>query len=222
MSSALFNQPRGLVRRASDGALFVLDQRNFMVRLIAADGTVSTIAGRLDPMTMRPMSGYSGDGGAAIDAALAFEAGPNPEPSGGIALSPDERFLYIADGLNFRIRRVDLSTGIIDTVIGTGETGFSGDGGPGRSAQISHARDLEVGPDGRVYFCDTENDRIRAWDPATDVVETVAGTGVRGTGAEGVLATEIDLNRPMGIAFAPDGAMVIADTANSRYLRVVR
>lgn len=220
MAMALFNQPRALIRRESDGTLFVLDQRNFMIRAIAPDGTVSTIAGRLDPATMRPMSGYSGDGGPATDAALAFEAGPNPEPSGGMALSDDEGTLYIADGLNFRIRAVDLASGIITTVIGTGTSGFGGDGGPGAAALISHVRDMEIGPDGRLYFCDTENHRVRAWDPTADVVETVAGTGVAAMGAEGVAATEIALNRPMGIAFSPDGEMVIADTLNSRFLRV--
>jgi DNA-binding beta-propeller fold protein YncE len=218
MGAARFNQPRGLVRR-SDGTLYVLDQRNHLIRAIAPDGMVSTIAGRLDAM-MAPLAGFEGDGGPATMALLRFEAGPNPEPSGGITLSPDEGEIYFSDGLNFRIRRIDLTTGIIDTVVGTGTTGFAGDGGPGLSAQISHARDLEFGPDGRLYFCDTENDRIRAWDPATDVVETVAGTGVRAMGPEGSAPTATALNRPMGIAFAPDGALIIADTFNSRFLRV--
>lgn len=221
MATALFNQPRSLVRTA-DGTLYVLDQRNFMVRAVSPDGMmVTTIAGSIDPETMRPRSGYGGDGGPATEAILAFEAGPNPEPSGGMTIAPDESALYISDGLNYRIRRIDLTTGVITTVVGTGTTGYGGDGGPGAAAQISHTRDLEFGPDGRLYFADTENHRVRAWDPVTDIVETVAGTGVAGTGAEGVAATETALNRPMGIAFDPGGALIIADTLNSRFLRVV-
>jgi DNA-binding beta-propeller fold protein YncE len=220
MARALFNQPRGLVRRPSDGTLFVLDQRNFMIRAIAPDGTISTVAGSVNPDTGMPRTGFGGDGGPATEAILAFEAGPNPEPSGGITLSPDESAIYITDGLNYRIRRIDLGTGIITTVVGAGTNGFSGDGGAGLSAQISHCRDLEFGPDGRLYFADTENHRIRAWDPVTDIIETVAGNGEHVLGAEGVPATEISLNRPMGVAFAPDGALIIGDTLNSRFLRV--
>lgn len=233
MAMARFNQPRSLIR-ATNGVLYVLDQRNFMVRAIATDGTVSTIAGRVDPTTMMPMPGFTGDGGPAIEANLAFEAGPNPEPSGGMALVENEgipQTLYIADGLNFRIRALDLLTGIITTVVGTGENGYGGDGGPGTSARISHVRDMEIGPDGRLYFADTENHRIRAWDPAADVVETVAGTGTADphtsgphgdapASADGVAPLALALSRPMGIGFAPNGSLVIADTLNSRFVMI--
>lgn len=209
--SALFNQPNHAVRM-DDGSMYVLDQRNHRIRLIAPDGTVSTVVGT-------GTAGYGGDGGPPAEAQLSFEAGGNPEPSGGIAVD-DEGILYIADGLNHRIRRVDFAANTIETVIGTGEPGFSGDGGEGTSAQVNHVRDLEIGPDGRLYFADTENNRIRAWDPTTRTVETVVGSGERGMGPEGVAATEIALNRPFGIAFGPDGALYVADTFNSRFLRI--
>jgi len=115
---------------------------------------------------------------------------------------------------------VDFQANTIETVVGTREAGFSGDGGPGTSARINNVRDLEIGPDGRLYFADSDNDRIRVWDPSTDRVETVAGSGQRGMGAEGVPATEIALNRPFGIAFGPDAALYVADTFNSRFLRI--
>lgn len=221
LSAVRFNQPKGLVR-ASDGTLYVLDQRNFLIRRIAPDGMVTTIAGMPPEPGLPPMPGFAGDGGPATSARLRFESGGNPQPSGGIALDEARNVLYVADGLNYRIRAIDLASGTIDTVLGTGELGYGGDGGPARAATISHVRDLELGPDGRLYFADTENHVIRAWDRDADVVSTVAGTGRQGMGAEGRPATEIDLDRPMGIAFGPDGALYVADTQNSRFLRIPR
>lgn len=221
LDSVRFNQPKALVR-ASDGTLYVLDQRNFIIRRIGPDHSVSTFAGIPPEPGMMPVPGYEGDGGPATLARFRFEAGGNPEPSGGLALDETRGILYVADGINYRIRAIDLETGIIDTVVGTGESGASGDGGPGRSARISHVRDLEIDADGRLYFADTENHVVRAWDPRSDRVETVAGTGVQGQGVEGQLATDTALDRPMGIALGPDGALYIADTQNSRFLRIPR
>lgn len=213
MSEARFNQPNSLVR-APDGTMFVLDQRNHRIRRIRPDGTVDTVAGI-------GTAGYSGDGGPPAEAELRFEAGGNPEPSGGLTRDADG-VLYVADGLNHRIRRIDLRANVIETIVGTGEPGFSGDGGPGTSAQIRHPRDLELGPDGRLYFADTENHRVRVWDPTTRVVETVVGSGEEALGDEGVPALEIALRRPMGVAFGPDGVLYVADTENSRFLRIPR
>ena len=222
MSTVRFNQPKAIVR-ATDGTLYILDQRNFLIRRIdAATGMVTTLAGIAPAPGTMPMPGYEGDGGPALSARFRFEAGGNPEPSGGLALDEENGILYVGDGLNFRIRAIDLATGTVDTVIGTGTSGYSGDGGPGASAQISHVRDVEVGPDGLIYFADTENHVVRAWDPEADVVTTVAGTGTLGTGAEGQAATATELNRPMGVAFGPDGTLYVADTYNSRFLRIPR
>ncbi len=221
LNALRFNQPKALVR-ASDGTFYVLDQRNFLIRRIAADGMITTFAGTPPMPGMPPMAGYEGDGGPAAMARFAFEAGGNPEPSGGLALDEENGVLYVADGLNYRIRAIDLATGDIDTVVGTGTNGNSGDGGAGASAQISHVRDIEIGPDGRLYFADTDNHVIRAWDPTTDAVERIAGTGTMGTGVEGQAATATALNRPFGVAFSPDGDLIVADTLNSRFLRIAR
>jgi DNA-binding beta-propeller fold protein YncE len=220
LSTVRFNQPKALVR-ATDGTLYILDQRNFLIRRIdATTNVVTTIAGIAPAPGTMPMPGYEGDGGPALAARFRFEAGGNPEPSGGLALDEENGILYVADGLNFRIRAVDLATGTIETVIGTGESGSGGE--RGATAQISHVRDLEIGPDGLLYFADTENHVVRAWDPATDVITTVAGTGTMGMGAEGQAATATELNRPMGVAFGPDGTLYVADTYNSRFLRIPR
>jgi sugar lactone lactonase YvrE len=217
LDAVRFNQPKALVR-ATDGTLYVLDQRNFLIRRIATDGMVTTIAGTPPAAGTMPMPGYEGDGGLATAARFRFEAGGNPEPSGGLALDEAEGILYVADGLNFRIRAVTLADGMIRTVIGDGTAGHVD--GAGASSRVSHVRDLEIGPDGRLYFADTENHVIRAWDPETDVVETVVGTGAEGEGAEGQAATAIALRRPLGIGFDADGVLYVADTYNSRFLRV--
>lgn len=219
LNAIRFNQPKALVR-ASDGTLYVLDQRNFLIRRIAPDGMTTTFAGTPPAPGTMPMPGFEGDGGLATMARFRFEAGGNPEPSGGLALDEANGILYVADSLNFRIRAIDLADGTIDTVVGTGELGYSGDGGAGASAQVSQVRDMELGPDGRLYFADTENHVVRAWDPAADVVATIVGTGTMGNGAEGQPATEIALNRPFGVAFGPDGTLYVADTYNSRFLRI--
>jgi len=213
---SIFKQPKGL-ERAPNGDLYILDQQNFRIRKIEkATGMMSTVAGN-------GMQGSDGDGGPALSAKLNFEAGSNPEPSGGLALKGST--LFIADTLSNRIRAVNLDTGTIDTIAGTGDEGFSGDGGPAISARLAHPRDLEIGPDGDLYIADTDNNRIRAisLSTATSNIRTVAGSGVLGLDeTDGLLATETKLARPFGIEFSPDGDLYISDTINSRILKVTQ
>lgn len=211
---ALFNQPKAIAID-DEGAMYVLDQRNFRIRKITgdSDATIATIAGM-------GKAGYSGDDGPAVDALMNFETGGNPEPSGALALGPN-RTLYVADALNHRIRRIDLESGQISTVAGTGEAGYSGDGGEATEAQLNNVKDLEFGPDGRLYVADTDNQRIRAIDLETGRIETVVGTGKAGEGKPGRAADEFALNRPFGIAFDSDGTLFIADTFNSRIVEVM-
>lgn len=214
LATTLFRQPKALERDAA-GNLYVLDQQNFRVRKIEV-GTeaVSTIAGN-------GMQGREGDDLPATAVMLNFEAGSNPEPSGGLALDGDT--LYIADTLSDRIRAVDLPSGLITTYAGTGTPGGGGDGGPARAAQLDKPRDLEIGPDGDLYIADTDNNRIRAIDHTTGVIRTVAGTGTLGLDDRDDLpATETMLARPFAIEFDPAGHLYISDTINSRILKVTR
>jgi sugar lactone lactonase YvrE len=212
---AQFDQPKAIVLDRDEN-LYVLDQRNQRVRKLEKDGVVSTVAGA-------GISGFLGDGGAPIDAQLSFEAGPNPEPSGGLALDGAGR-LYIADALNHCIRRVDFETNIIDTIAGNGQDGYDGDGGDARAALLGEVRDLEFGPDGRLYFADTDHHVIRALDLEQNQIETVAGTGQDPAPddprIEGRPALETPLKRPMGIAFDPEGNLYVADSYNNRILKV--
>lgn len=214
-SDVRLNQPSKLDLDA-DGALYIVDQRNFRVRKISADSTtIETIAGN-------GTKGFSGDGASAREAQVEFEAGPNPEPSGAVAVRQSDGAVFIADTLNQRIRMVD-KDGRITTIAGTGEKGFSGDGGKATLAQIHQVKDLEFGPDGRLYFADTNNNRIRAINLETGIIDTVAGSGVQGSAdADGVPALELELYRPLGIEFDSAGALYIADTHNSRILKIPR
>jgi sugar lactone lactonase YvrE len=112
--------------------------------------------------------------------------------------------------------------GLVTTVAGNGTRGFSGDGGPATEASLDRPRDLELGPDGRLYIADTDNHRIRVVDLATGVITTIAGNGNAGFTGEGGPAAQAALNRPFGIAFDESGNLYISDTFNNRVRRMVR
>jgi len=223
-AAALMNQPKSVIIDPATGALLVLDTRNMRVRRIAADApaTIDTVVGN-------GTWGFAGDGGAPLAAELALQVvnadTDNPLPGGGLALDA-AGLLYIADTENHRIRRVDFTQNVIETIAGTGDAGFSGDGGPALQAMLNYPRDIEMGPDGRLYIADTENHRIRAIDLGTGVITTVAGNGSpdmhKMFGGDGGSPLDAELNRPWGITFDAAGSLYIADALNNRIRKVTR
>lgn len=212
-ASTLFKQPKAL-EIDGDGNLYIADQQNWRIRKVeAGTNMMSTIAGD-------GTQGYAGDGGPALAAKFGWEAGSNPEPSGGFALAGDK--LYVADTLNNRVRVVDLTLNTIDLVAGDGTEGYAGDGGDALDAQLDHPRDLEIGPEGDLYIADTDNHAIRALNLTTGAIRTVVGTGTAGLGEDGLLATQTQLRRPFGIQFDPAGNLYVSDTLNGRILKVIR
>lgn len=206
------------------GNLFLVDQRNQRIRVFyeyaekRGAALVATVAGS-------GVRGFNGDG-EARQTQFNFPTGGNPEPTGGIAVTADG-VIYFADTNNNRIRRVDFTSedflsGTVTTVAGTGEAGYSGDGGPADEATLSFPQDVEIGPDGNVYFADTNNDVVRMIDVATGIITTVVGTGEKGYGGDGGPAVEAKLNRPFGIAFDENGDLYVSDTFNGRVRKVVR
>jgi NHL repeat-containing protein len=198
---------------APDGALFIADAGNHRVRRVVPDGTIATVAGRGE-------RGFAGDGGPAAHARL---AGPE-----GVAVGPDGA-LYIADTGNDRVRRVGRD-GVIATVAGAGGrrlalpgeevvVRFGGDGGPATAARLNWPSDVAAGPDGSLYVADTYNGRVRRIGP-DGVIATVAGGGAPGALGDGGPAGEAWLYLPQGVAVAPDGALLIADSGNHRIRRV--
>lgn len=153
--------------------------------------------------------GYFGDDGPALDAKLSSPYG--------FALSPDGGY-YIADSYNNRIRRVD-PDGVITTVAGNGDRGYSGDGGPAVEAMLFSPSDVAVGADGSLYIADKYNSRIRRVSPS-GTITSVAGTGIQGDSGDGGLAIQAMLDRPNGVTLGQDGSLYIVDTENSRIRRV--
>jgi len=222
--NALVNQPS---HAAFDplGNLFFIDQRNQRIRVLREfdskrdEAVIETVVGRGTP------PGFNGDG-LAREVALSFPTGGNPEPGGGIAIDSQGR-IYFSDTNNHRIRRVDFfdenfSNGSVTTIAGTGVPGFSGDGGPSQAAQVNFPGDIEIGPDGNLWFVDTNNNRVRTIDLTTGTIDTVAGTGEKGYGGDGGPAREAKLNRPFGIVFDAEGDLYISDTFNSRIRKLER
>jgi hypothetical protein len=159
----------------------------------------------------RQTSGACGDGGPAADAALFFPTG--------VAL--DARHdLFIADRGNNRVRRVDGETGIISTVAGIGEAGFSGDGGPAMAAQLDNPIGVGVDASGTVFIADEFNARVRRIDGTTGIITTVAGTGTAGGCGDGQAATTAQLDHPTGVALDGSGNLFIADRDTERIRRV--
>jgi sugar lactone lactonase YvrE len=200
--SAKINYPLGVaVDRA--GNLYIADPGNGRVRKVSPSGIITTVAGN-------GSVGYGGDGGQAIDAQLW-----NP-----ISLAVDTAGnLYISDNASNSVRKVDTS-GVITTVAGVpGSYGYAGDGGPATSAQFEEPRGLAVDGAGNLYIADLFNQRIRKVN-TSGIISTVAGNGTVGFSGDGGLATNAQLEFPLGVAVDSGGNLYIADYDNSRIRKV--
>jgi DNA-binding beta-propeller fold protein YncE len=155
--------------------------------------------------------GYFGDGSAAVDARL-----NNPFD---LAFSPDGSLIF-SDTFNHCIRRIDAGSGIISTVCGTGEKGFSGDGGPASRAQLNEPYGVVIDRSGRIFFADRLNRRVRVID-TMGIISTLAGDGSGAYSGDGGPAASAGLVEPNGLALDPEQArLFIADVAGHR-VRVV-
>ncbi len=185
---ALLDNPFGVVR-GPDGALWFCEYTGNTVRRIDNEGNVTTVVGNGEGK-------FSGDGGSALQASL-----HRPHE----IRFDDDGNLYIADMLNHAIRKVDLQLGRITTIAGTGEAGFSGDGGPANQAQLNRPHSIQFGPSGNLYIADIGNHRLRMIDMDTGVISTFAGTGKNGVSRDGEPFANADLNGPRTLDFDADG-----------------
>lgn len=200
-TSTALKRPAAIAMDGS-GNLFIADAENQRIRKVATDGTITTVAGS-------GTAGFSGDGGAAIDAKIS-----NPI---GIAIDGNGN-LFIADWNNQRIRKVN-SNGTITTVAGTGIQGFSGDGGPATNARLTAPSGVAVDGNGNLFIVDNANHRIRKVD-LNGIITTVAGTGIQGYNGDGIQATSARLNFPEDVAVDGTGNLFIADWNNHRVRKV--
>lgn len=252
---ASLNEPYE-VRFDAEGNIYFVEMQNHLVRRVdARTQIISTVVGA-------GRAGFGGDGGPATEALLSSPHSVALDGAGN---------LYIADIGNHRIRRVQLSTGRIETIAGTGEArmpadgqlargkpilgpralfhadgqlwialreghsvwrldlasgklahvagtgerGYSGDGGPAKLAKFDGPKGLAIGAAGEIAIVDTENNAIRVIDPKTVLIRTAAG----GNGADPIFTDPI-FNRPHGVCVAESGAIYVGDTLNHRIWRI--
>lgn len=199
--------PRG-VAVLGDGSVLFSEQGCHRIRLIDGSNVLSTYAGTGE-------AGYSGDGLAKEDARFMGVLDPLA-PSFGISTSPEDPpdEVYIADTGNNLIREINLGTGRVETVAGTGEPGFVD--GPPSQARFDHPTNVFASSDHAVWVVDTGNHAIRRIDPLGTEVRTIAGTGTAGFSGDGGPPDEAQLNAPGGVWVTRDGAVYVADTGNHR------
>lgn len=180
------NKPTGLTV-ADDGTMFIADSGNGCIRRLR-DGVVSTVAAGLSYPT-------------------------------GVAVGRDGT-IYFSHYLANQIGQISVS-GQVSVAVGTGVvpgTPPFGDGGPALAAQVTHPDGVSIGPDGLLYFVDTEHHLVRRVN-ADGNVESLIGTGTPGYTGEGLPATRSPIRRPRGFTVAPDGSVYVVDSNNQRIRR---
>lgn len=201
---AELNAPHS-IQFGPDGALYICDIGNHRIRKVdMKTGVIVTFAGtgeRQPTPDGAKIAGAPLNGPRAID----FDA-------------RGDMWLALREGN--KVFRLDMKAGTIHHIAGTGKTGFTGNGGPAKSATLSGPKGIAIAPSGNVYLADTESNSVRMIDVKKGTLELVAGTGEQGDGPDGEpLACK--MNRPHGIFVDTDGAVFVGDTLAHR-VRVIR
>ncbi len=184
--------------------IFVADLDNRRIRKIdLKSGIVTTVAG-------------NGEKGVPVDGSDAAKS-PLVDPR---AVTADKAGnVYVLERGGHALRVVD-SQGKIRTVVGTGQKGVSGDGGPGLQATMNGPKHLCIDRDGGVLIADTENHIVRKYWPADGRITRVAGSGKKGTAGVPGPALAIEMNQPHGVYVHPSGELYISDATNHRILKI--
>lgn len=167
--------------------------------------------GKIQSVVGTGQEGYAGDGGPANLALIGEAYGCEFDVADN---------LYISDGRTHTIRRVERETWIITTVAGTGEQGYSGDGGPATQARLNNLYSLQVDTNGDIYIVDRLNAAIRKVDAASGIITTVAGTGVPGYSGDGGPGNQAQLREPNDCFLDGQGGLLIADIQDHRIRRL--
>jgi len=186
------------------GGLYVCEIGNHVVRRIDLEtGRISTVAGS-------GRQGYAGDGGPAT-AALCNEP-YEVRFAGGM--------MYFVEMQNHLVRQVDLSRGVISTIAGRGEAGFSGDGGPARQARLKSPHSIALDGRGGLFIADIGNHRVRRVDLKEGTIDTVAGTGMRARAEDGAPVRGTPLDGPRALDFSDADTMWLALREGNAVYRV--
>ena len=185
------------------GNLYIADAWAHRIRKVNLAGTITTVAGN-------GISGFSGDGGPAKAALVSFPFGLTVDASGNVLFT---------DSGNYRVRKID-SHGIITTIAGTGQIGYTGDGGPAIDATFGTSLyGVSADRQGRIYICDAGNNVVRRIDTA-GIITTVAGNGTAGFSGDRGPATQAELNLPYVVLPDTSGNFYISDYTNDRVRKV--
>lgn len=201
---ATLNEPYAAVVDRRNGTVYIADRLNAVVRAVhGEEQTMTTIAGN-------GKKDYAGDGKLGIDASFR-------EPND--CFIDNKNGLLIADVADWRVRRLDLKTGLVSTFAGVGRVEGKidrtkiGDGGPATKAVVVGARAVCADPFGNVYICEREGNAIRRVD-ARGIISTFAGTGAKGYAGDGGPASRATFNGPKGIRCDKLGNLYVVDTEN--------
>src|SRR5262245_10983755 len=192
-AEARLNNPYGITR-GPEGALYICDMANHVIRKVTRNGMISTAVGT-------GQRGRSGDGGPALKAEL-------NEPY-------EVRFdklgnMFVVEMKNHVVRRVDAKTQTISTVAGTGQAGLSGDGGPAVEAMLFQPHSIQFDRQGNLFICDIGNHRIRKVEMKSGLITTFAGTGGKSPIPDGAKIQSTPLYGPRAIDFDRQGNLWLA------------
>jgi streptogramin lyase len=204
-TEAQLDNPFGIIR-GPDGAIWFCEYSGQRVRRIRTDGVIETVVGT-------GQKGYTGDHGPALQATLNLPHEIRFDSNGD---------LYIVDMQNHAVRKVDMGSKTITTIAGTGNAGYSGDGGPAKAAQFKQPHSIQFGPNEDLYICDIGNHVIRRIDRDTQTISTFAGTGLPGPTPDGSPLVGTPLKGPRSIEFDRNGDLWLATREGNQVFRIDR
>ena len=179
-------------------------EANNRIRMISTTGIISTVAGN-------GIGGFSGDNGPATAAQIGLPPSVTVDASGNI---------FIPDANNGRIRKVNISTGIISTIAGNGSYGYNGEGIPATSAMLGILLGVAIDGSSNLYLSESGTNRIRKVDHATSLISTVAGNGNPGFSGDNGPAINAQINGPYKICLDNSGNIYIPEILNQRVRKV--
>lgn len=204
-TSASMQSPDKLFVDAAQNIYIADGVYNNVIRKVnAATGIITTIAGT-------GTAGTTGDGGPATAAKLNGPSGVYVNAAGDV---------FITEAFGNVIRKIDAGTGIIHTVAGSGLGAYFGDGGPATSAGLNVPNAITGDTAGNLYFTEYGSSTVRKITASTDIISTIAGTGLPGTSTDGVPAITVPLKHPDGLCVDKMGNVYVVDAQTHRIRKI--
>ena len=201
MAGARFNGMHELALHPDGKRVFIADTFNHRVRLLDLEvGSVSTFAGT------GGKAGFGGDGGPASKAKF--------DQPYTVTLDSVGEKLLIADLGNFRVREIDLKSGMVRTVAGNGKKGMPKDGEPATSQPLVSPRAACYGPNGIIYIASRNGNAVRKVDTMGNIHTIVSKSGKKGYSGDGGPAKNALVNGPKHLCLDDAGNLIITDDVN--------